>query len=123
MQGAVVHGDGRGRALGFPTANVAYWPGKLVPAFGVYATWTWIGPRRVASVTSLGVRPTFDNPPAAPRVEAYLLDFDDDLYGQTVRVEFLEFLRPELRFDSAATLIDQMILDTQKAREVHANAA
>jgi riboflavin kinase / FMN adenylyltransferase len=121
VEGAVVHGDGRGRKLGFPTANIDYWPGKLVP-LGIYATWTWIGERRVASVTSVGVRPTFDHPPANPMVEAYLLDFDEDLYDQIVRVDFLAFLRPELRFDSVQSLINQMALDTLKAREVLSNA-
>ncbi len=122
IEGPVIHGDGRGRKLGFPTANIGYWHGKLIPAFGVYATWAWLGKRRIASVTSVGVRPTFDLAPGVPQVEAYLLDFNEDLYGQTVRVDFLEFLRPELRFDSAQALIDQMVLDTQNAREVLANA-
>jgi len=123
VEGPVIHGDGRGRELGFPTANIGYWPEKMIPAYGVYATWTWIGERRVESVTSVGVRPTFDQPPAMPQVEAFLIDFNEDLYDQVLRIDFLEFLRPELRFDSAATLIDQMILDTQNAREVLVNAA
>ncbi len=118
VDGPVIHGDGRGRGLGFPTLNVAYYPGKIIPAYGVYATWTWVGERCLPSVTSVGVRPTFDNPPQAPRVEAFLIDHTEDLYGHHVRVEFLEFLRPELRFDSVQALIDQMIQDTQKAREV-----
>lgn len=130
MQGLVAHGEERGRALGFPTANVDYWPGQIAPAYGVYATWTWISDgsdarplvRRVPSVTSVGLRPTFDPPILTPRVEAYLIDFTGDLYGQMARVEFLEFLRPELKFDSAQALIDQMILDTQTAREVLAHA-
>jgi riboflavin kinase / FMN adenylyltransferase len=127
LQGLVTHGYGRGRGLGFPTANVAYWPGKITPAFGVYATWTWINgeqgqKKRISSVTSVGVRPTFDPPDAPPRVEAYLIDFEGDLYDQEVRVEFLEFLRPELRFDSAQTLINQMVIDTKNAREVLAHA-
>jgi riboflavin kinase / FMN adenylyltransferase len=123
LEGPVEHGEARGRGLGFPTANVAYWSEKITPAYGVYATWAWLGPRRIPSVTSVGVRPTFDNPPSLPRVEAYLIDFDEDLYGKELRVEFLEFLRPELRFNSAEELIDQMILDTQNAREVLAHAA
>jgi riboflavin kinase / FMN adenylyltransferase len=123
VEGPVEHGEARGRELGFPTANVGYWPEKITPAYGVYATWSWIGDRRVPSVTSVGVRPTFDHPPDKPRVEAYLIDFNEDLYGQQLRVEFLEFLRPELRFHSAQELIDQMVLDTQNAREVLAHAA
>ena len=123
LEGPVVHGDGRGRQLGFPTANVGYWTEKVVPAYGVYATWTWVGGERLPSVTSVGVRPTFDPPGAPPRVEAYLMDYTGDLYGQVARVDFLEFLRPELRFESVQELIDQMVLDTQNAREVLAHAA
>lgn len=123
VEGIVVHGDGRGRQLGFPTANVAYWPKKVIPAYGVYATWTWAGGQRCASVSSVGVRPTFDPPGSPARVEAYLIDYAGDLYGQQARVEFLEFLRPELRFNTAQALIDQMVMDTQNAREVLAHAA
>ena len=123
VEGPVVHGDGRGRQLGFPTANVHYWPKKVIPAYGVYATWTWVGGERIASVSSVGVRPTFDPPGSPARVEAYLIDYTGDLYGQHARVEFLEFLRPELRFDTAQALIEQMELDTQNAREVFAHAA
>jgi riboflavin kinase/FMN adenylyltransferase len=122
LEGTVVHGDGRGRLLGFPTANIAYWEGKITPAYGVYATWTVVEGERRASVTSVGVRPTFDPPGSPPRVEAFLMDFDADLYDRPARVEFLKFLRPELRFNSAQALIDQMVRDTQNAREVLAHA-
>jgi riboflavin kinase/FMN adenylyltransferase len=123
LEGPVAHGDGRGRGLGFPTANVDYWPGKITPSYGVYATWTWVDGQRIPSVSSVGVRPTFDPPDSTPRVEAYLIDYAGDLYDQPVRVEFLEFLRPELRFRSVQALIDQMGLDTQNAREVLAHVA
>jgi riboflavin kinase / FMN adenylyltransferase len=122
MEGPVVEGDRRGRQLGFPTANVDYWKEKVVPAYGVYATWTLVNGRRLPSVTSIGVRPTFDPPGAPPRLEAYIIDYDGDLYGKTARIEFLEYLRPELRFSSAEALIDQMALDTHRAREVIAHA-
>lgn len=122
LTGPVAHGDGRGRTLGFPTANVAYWPGMIAPAYGVYATWTWVDGKKLPSVTSVGVRPTFDPPDLTPRVEAFLMDFEGDLYDREARVEFLEFLRPELRFNSVQALIDQMVIDTQNAREVLAHA-
>lgn len=122
VEGPVIHGDGRGRSLGFPTANVQYWPGKIIPSYGVYATWIWIGNHRLPSVTGVGVRPTFDNPPVAPRVETYIMDFNEDIYDQSVRVEFLEFLRPELRYDSVQSLINQMEDDTRIAREVLSHA-
>lgn len=122
LEGPVIHGDKRGRQLGFPTANVSYWGEKIVPAYGVYATWTVVDGKRLPSVTSIGVRPTFDPPGAPPRLEAFLLDYDKDLYDQVVRIEFLQYLRPELRFTTAEALIDQMVLDTQRAREVLAHA-
>lgn len=126
VQGRVAHGEQRGRTLGFPTLNVDYPAEQIAPAYGVYATWTWIDlegePRRVPSVTSVGLRPTFDPPILTPRVEAYLIDYQGDLYDTLARVEFLEFLRPELKFTSAQALIDQMVLDTQQAREVLAHA-
>ncbi len=123
LEGVVAHGDGRGRGLGFPTANVDYADTKITPRYGVYATWFWVKGQRLPSVTSVGVRPTFDPPDSKPRLETFLIDYKDDLYGQQVRVEFLEFLRPELRFGSAQELIDQMVVDTQNAREVLADAA
>lgn len=123
IEGLVVHGDHRGRELGFPTANIGYNPNKILPAYGVYATWAWIGDaERVPSVTSVGIRPTFDYPNPQPKVEPYLIDFSGDLYGKALRIAFLQFLRPELRFDSAQSLINQMVQDTQNAREVLANA-
>lgn len=118
LHGMVMHGDGRGRGLGFPTANVAFPPEKILPAYGVYVTWVWVAGKRLPSVTSVGVRPTFASLAPVPTVEAYLIDFDDDLYGQTVQVDFLTFLRPELKFNSVQALIDQMQQDTQHAREV-----
>lgn len=124
LEGPVVHGDQRGRELGFPTANIDYNPHQILPAYGVYATWTWIDDQqRVPSVTSVGLRPTFDIPNPQPKVEPYLIDFSGDLYGKLLRVAFLQFLRPELRFDSAQALIDQMVQDTQNAREVLEHAA
>lgn len=123
LEGKVVHGVGRGKQLGFPTANVEYWPKKIVPALGVYATWVYHGALRIPAVTSVGLNPTFTDDIKIPRVEAYLLDFAGDLYDQPLRVSFLEFLRPEIRFGSAQALIDQMITDTQNAREVFTHAA
>lgn len=122
VSGSVVHGDGRGKLLGFPTANLEYWQERVMPASGVYATWAWIDGVRHASVSNLGLRPTFENVPAFPQLEAHLLDFDRDLYGQTVRLEFVNRLRPEVRFASVDELIDQVTRDKQKAMEVLENA-
>jgi riboflavin kinase/FMN adenylyltransferase len=120
FSGIVVQGDQRGRELGFPTANVLLSPGIAVPADGVYAGWltrldgTW--PRWPAAI-SVGTNPTFDG--TVRRVEAYVLDrLDLDLYGETVAIEFVERLRPTLRFDGIDELIRQMAADVARCREV-----
>jgi riboflavin kinase / FMN adenylyltransferase len=123
LEGPVIHGDGRGRGLGIPTANVGYWVEKITPALGVYATWVRVNGERLPAVTSVGKNPTFVDNLTAPRVEAHLLDFDRDLYGQQARVDFLEFLRPERRYSSVEALLEQIAVDIQDAREVFAHAA
>ena len=118
LQGPVVHGDGRGRGLGIPTANIQPWEGQLLPRNGVYATWATVKGVRRPAVTNVGLRPTFQNTPPIPRVEALLLDFDQDLYGQTVRLEFVQFLRPEQRFTGIEALLEQIQADRRGAMEV-----
>lgn len=93
-----------------------------MPASGVYATWSWIDGVRYPSVSNLGLRPTFENVPAVPQLEAHLLDFDQDLYGKNVRLDFVSRLRPEMRFESVDALIEQVNRDKQKALEVLKNA-
>jgi len=116
--GPVVHGDGRGRSIGIPTANVQPWEGQLLPRTGVYATWARVGRLRRPAVTNVGFRPTFDNPIPAPRVEALLLDFDQDLYGETVNLEFVDYIRPEHRFDTVDALLTQITADRERAKEI-----
>jgi riboflavin kinase/FMN adenylyltransferase len=109
----VVHGDHRGRELGMPTANLVPDDRTVVPGHGVYAAWAHGHPAAV----NVGVRPTFDSGRGL-LVEAHLIDFEDDLYGQTLRVAFLERLRGERRFDSVAELVAQMGRDVEQAREI-----
>jgi riboflavin kinase/FMN adenylyltransferase len=112
----VVHGDKRGRELGFPTANVRLGE-YLRPRFGVYATRTRLPDGRVVpGVTSLGVRPMFATP--EPLLEAWLFDFDGELYGQVVETELIAFLRPEERFDSLEALKAQVDEDARTARRL-----
>ncbi|MCX8025229.1 MAG: bifunctional riboflavin kinase/FAD synthetase [Thermanaerothrix sp.] len=118
IEGSVVRGDGRGRVLGFPTANLSYWPEKLLPANGVYATWAWVGNERLAAVTNLGVRPTFASPLHYRFLEAHILDFNGDLYQQTLTLEFVARLRPEQRFSSLEDLKAQIQKDIRTAREI-----
>ncbi|HEY2601365.1 MAG TPA: bifunctional riboflavin kinase/FAD synthetase [Thermoleophilaceae bacterium] len=113
FQGEVVHGDKRGRELGFPTANIVPSPELVVPGHGVYAAWAHGQPAAV----NVGVRPTFVTGRGL-LIEAFLLDFDGDLYGDDLRVAFVERLRGEKRFESVDDLIAQMELDVQRAREI-----
>lgn len=117
MQGVVVKGDGRGKQLGFPTANLSgFSPDKLLPPEGVYAvrgiTRSGIHP----GALHLGPRPTFQGAP--PSVELHLIDFEGDLYGEVVRVDFVRTLRGVHPFDSVQALVAQMRADIDRARRV-----
>jgi riboflavin kinase / FMN adenylyltransferase len=118
LSGKIIHGDGRGAQIGIPTANLTIWPEQILPARGVYATLAWNHHHAVPSVTNIGLRPTFENNATFGRVEAHLLDFNEDLYGTDLRLDFVKYLRPEQRFPSARALLDQIQLDIQNAREV-----
>ena len=114
VRGEVVHGDARGRELGFPTANLGGTEG-LVPADGVYAGWAVRAGGRHAAAISVGNNPTF-TPDEQSRVEAYLLDFDGDLYGERIELRFTARLRATERFDSLEALVAQMHADVAEAR-------
>jgi riboflavin kinase/FMN adenylyltransferase len=120
VEGMVVHGDARGRTIGFPTANLEVTPWTAIPADGVYAGFACWSGRRVPAAISIGTNPTFAG--RERRVEAFLLDFDEDLYGDHLAFEFLERLRPTLRFDSVDELVDQMTRDVERTRVVTAVA-
>lgn len=116
--GEVVHGDSRGRSLGFPTANLEVWADRTLPKPGVYACWANIDGIDYPAVTNVGFRPTFDNQPQRPRVEAHLLDFEGDLYHRTLRLSFIRRLRDEVRFNNIQALIIQMHQDVQEGRQI-----
>jgi riboflavin kinase / FMN adenylyltransferase len=122
LSGTVVHGDERGRELGFPTANLVPDEALVCPGHGVYAcvAESEAFGRRAAAV-SIGVRPTF-NTGRGELIEAYVLDFDGDLYGSELRLDFLDRLRGERRFEDPAALIEQMHQDVQRTREIAAAA-
>ncbi len=122
VPGEVVRGDGRGRQLGFPTANLKVWPKRMMPAAGVYACFAAVDGREYAAVVNLGVRPTFEHQPVAPRLEAHLLDFHGDLYGRTLTLTFVARLREERRFPSPEALAAQIQRDIAAARAVLAPA-
>ena len=124
VTGTVVHGDHRGRELGYPTANLSQEHEGLVPSDGVYAGWlvrldlpVGATDRTLPAAVSVGTNPTFDG--HQRRVEAYVLDRTDlDLYGERVAVEFVDHLRPTLKFDSIDALVEQMQQDVDSCRTI-----
>jgi len=116
IRGEVLAGDGRGRVLGFPTANVFSEPLALVPGPGVYAGYVRVGSELHGACTNVGVAPTFEC--RESRVEAHLLGYKGDLYGKTVDVAFVERLRPEKRFSGVDELKEQIAHDVARARKV-----
>jgi riboflavin kinase / FMN adenylyltransferase len=119
LRGTVVHGDKRGRTLGFPTANVAVPTEILLPGDGIYAAWYLRpdGVRRPAAV-SIGRRPTFYDSAPHSLVEAFLIDFNEDLYDEVARVQIVAHLRGEARFDTVEALVSKMQADVAEARRV-----
>jgi riboflavin kinase / FMN adenylyltransferase len=113
LSGEVTHGDERGRQLGFPTANLVPDEALVCPGHGVYAC---LADGRPAAV-SIGVRPTFKTG-RGELIEAYILDFDADIYGETLRIEFLDRLRGERRFEDPQALVAQMHRDVERTREI-----
>jgi riboflavin kinase / FMN adenylyltransferase len=114
LRGEVVVGDRRGRSIGFPTANVLADTDAVIPARGVYAGFLRFGEKGYAACTNVGVAPTFGR--AESRVEAYLLDFEGDLYGRVVDVSFVKRIREERRFSGVDELIGQIRRDVEEAR-------
>lgn len=116
IRGQVEHGDKRGRELGYPTANLSL-ANYVRPAYGIYAVRGRLADGRVlAGAANLGIRPSFD--PPRELLEPYFFDFSGDLYGQTIDVELIEFLRPEAKFDSLDALTRQIEADCEQARAV-----
>ncbi|MFN2615373.1 MAG: bifunctional riboflavin kinase/FAD synthetase [Actinomycetota bacterium] len=115
LEGYVEHGAGRGKTLGFPTANLRI-PGRmLLPRLGVYAGWLDVDGARLPAVINVGLNPTFGDRDT-PIVEAYALDFDGDLYGKVVELEFTHRLRDEMKFESADALVEQIKQDVARGR-------
>jgi riboflavin kinase / FMN adenylyltransferase len=120
ISGEVIHGEKRGRDLGYPTANIRL-DGNCALKHGIYAVRVGRGAERIDGVASFGRRPTFDN--GAPLLEVFLFDFKGDLYGEMLDVAFIGFIREELKFDGIEPLIRQMDDDSRRAREQLAAAS
>ena len=117
MRGTVAHGDKRGRSLGFPTANLVPDPKLVVPDHGIYACRAHVDGETHVAATNVGVRPTFKTGRGL-LVEAFLLDFDGDIYDRELQLDFLARLRGERRFDSVEALIEQMGQDVVETRRI-----
>jgi len=118
LQGLVAYGDQRGRTIGFPTANLNYAHEKVVPASGIYACWTYVRGGKYVAAVNIGTNPTFTPEKQILNVEAYLLDFAQDIYDETVTLEFVQRLRDELKYDSVDALIEQIGRDVEQTREL-----
>ncbi len=118
VEGEVEHGDRRGITLGFPTANLGIWPEHAIPAAGVYVCRAQVAGKTWGAVTNIGVRPTFETKPVPPRVEAHIFDFDQDIYGESLRLEFIARIRGEVRFPNVDALVKQIQQDSQEARKI-----
>ncbi len=113
VEGQIIHGDQRGRTIGFPTANLKL-RNRVIPKYGVYATANLIDGKWQRSITNVGVRPTFDSD-KEPSIESYIFDFDGDLYGNVLRVRFLHRIRDERKFGGIEELKAQIERDTRRA--------
>ena len=118
FSGEIIHGAARGRKLGFPTLNVTIPPAKTRLPNGVYAVNVLIDGKKYASVTNIGVRPTFGLDESGVVVESFLLDAAGDFYGKSIRLEFMKMLREEIRFPSADALKEQISRDIRTAEEI-----
>jgi len=116
LSGQVVSGDGRGRALGFPTANLETRPGQALPVDGVYATIAHVGHCLMPSVTNIGFRPTFGN--SKHLVETYIFDYEGDLLGHKLTIELVDKIRDEKHFDIVEELKAQIRRDVEQARRI-----
>ena len=117
IKGTVIHGDARGRTLGFPTANLSIWEGQLLPQKGVYATLVELNGVRYKAVTNVGYRPTFEKNKFENRIETFIIGFSETIYNEPMSLSFIEWIRPEMKFTSIAALIAQIQNDTKTAEE------
>lgn len=120
VSGIVTHGSDRGSKIGLPTANIAHWTKKKLPATGVYATLVNLRDNIFQGVTNVGFRPTFEDQ-ELPNIETYIFDFDEDSYGEKMRLEFVEKIREEQKFSGVDALLAQIEHDKVKAQRILQN--
>jgi riboflavin kinase/FMN adenylyltransferase len=118
IHGQVVPGDGRGKTIGVPTANLSFWLERALPKSGVYVSQSTINGHTFGSVTNVGIRPTFKSPVEQLQVETHLFNFEDQIYGQEIKLKFISYLRDEQRFPSIDALVNQINLDVSEAKRI-----
>lgn len=123
LHGPVIHGDGRGKRIRVPTANIAYSHEKMIPARGIYACWAYLGDEKYRAAINIGINPTFTPDKETPNVEVHLLDFHREIYGEDLRLEFVARLRDELKFNSVDVLLEQIWKDVEDTKMILRSAA
>ena len=123
LHGPVIHGDSRGRTINVPTANIAYSHDKMIPANGIYACRAYLNGQKYQAAINIGINPTFTPDKQIPNVEAHLLDFRGEIYGEDVKLEFVARLRNELRFESVDKLLEQIWKDIEDTKRILESAA
>lgn len=118
VRGKIIPGDGRGRTIGIPTANLDIWVDRMIPRLGVYACRARVDGVEQDAVVNIGVRPTFEQENPRTHVEAHLLDYDADLYGKEMQLSFVARLRDEIRFSGVEALLEQIHFDIEEARRI-----
>ena len=121
LEGLVIHGDGRGKHIGLPTANISVWNGKLLPENGVYAVFTLLDGKRYPAVVSIGIRPTFYEMPTEQTIEVHILNFSDQIYDKNIIIQFISRLREERKYGSVSELMDQVRKDIHDTEEILKN--
>lgn len=120
LKGTVVDGDKRGKTIGFPTANLSVKSDVLFPKLGVYAVKVFYKNVSYEGIANIGVKPTFNDDQVEPTIEVHILDYDHDLYGEELKVEWHKFIREEKKFTGVDELVHQIKLDEKKVREYYA---
>lgn len=123
ISGEVIHGDGRGKHIGLPTANIMPWVKKIIPATGVYATYAELDGELLPGVVNIGHRPTFYEKPVERTIELHIMDFNRDIYGKELRIFFVKCIRPEVKFESAKALMEEIHHDIKVAEKVLSDAS
>lgn len=119
IQGKVVKGEGRGRKIDYPTANLEPLDRYVIPRQGVYAVRVYLDGEVLKGVMNIGIKPTFhEDEEQPPTLEVHILDRNEDLYGRTLEIEFAAYLRPEMKFSSVEMLIEQIAKDAQRAKQI-----